>query len=78
MKEKSSYIKNNKVFSLSLAVLLLLVFMGIFIPTSFGNVTENLTSRITTNFGWFYLLLVTGILFFLFYLIVSPIGQIKL
>ncbi len=52
--------------------------MGIFIPTSFGNVTENLTSRITTNFGWFYLLLVTGILFFLFYLIVSPIGQIKL
>lgn len=78
MKEKSSYIKTNKVFSLSLAVLLLLVAMGILIPTSFGNVTEYLTSRITTNFGWFYLLLVTGILFFLFYLIVSPIGQIKL
>src|SRR5699024_9361153 len=37
-----------------------------------------LTGQITTKFGWFYLLLVTGILFFLFYLIVSPIGQIKL
>lgn len=78
MKEKSSYIKTNKVFSLSLAVLILLVAMGIFIPTSFGNFTEKLTLNITTNFGWFYLLLVTGILFFLFYLIVSPIGQIKL
>lgn len=78
MKEKSSYIKTNKVFGLSLAVLLLLVAMGIFIPTSFGNFTKKLTLNITTNFGWFYLLLVTGILFFLFYLIVSPIGQIKL
>ena len=78
MTEKNSSKIFNKVYVGSLAILLLLVAGGIFIPGPFQDFTSNLTEQITTKFGWFYLLLVTGILFFLFYLIVSPIGQIKL
>ncbi len=78
MKKKSSYIGNNKVFVLSLGFLVILVAMGILIPSPFGEVTKNLTTNITKDFGWFYLLLVTGILFYLLYLFLSPIGQIKL
>lgn len=68
----------NTVFYISLAVLIILVMMGIWIPQEFQEFTESLRNRITTDFGWFYLLLVTGILIFCFFLIVSPIGQIRL
>lgn len=78
MKDISFYIKKNKVFCISIGFLLILVAMGIFIPSPFGSFTSKITESITRDFGWFYLLLVTGILFYLFYLIVSPIGQIKL
>lgn len=78
MKEKTSYIRNNKVFAFALGLLVVLVAMGILIPSPFGEVTKNLTANITKDFGWFYLLLVTGILFYLLYLCLSPIGQIKL
>ncbi len=78
MKEKSSYIRNNKVFIFPLGLLVVLVAMGTLIPHPFGEVSENLTNSITKDFGWFYLLLVTGILFYLLYLCLSPIGQIKL
>ncbi len=78
MKEKSSYIRNNKVFIFPLGLLVVLVAMGTLIPHPFGEVSENLTNSITKDFGWFYLLLVTGILLYLLYLCLSHIGQIKL
>lgn len=78
MGNKNSFIKKNKVYIGSMSILLLLVIAGIVIPGPFQNFTNNLTQQITRKFGWFYLLLVTGILIFLFYLIVSPIGQIRL
>ena len=68
MTEKNSSKIFNKVYVGSLAILLLLVAGGIFIPGPFQDFTSNLTGEITTKFGWFYLLLVTAILFFLFYL----------
>lgn len=64
MKEKSSCIRNNKVFAFALGFLVVLVAMGILIPHPFGKVTKNLTANITKDFGWLYLLPVTGILFY--------------
>lgn len=78
MGKENSFLKKNKVYIGSLSILLLLVIAGIIIPGLFQAFTSDLTQKITRKFGWFYLLLVTGILIFLFYLIVSPIGQIRL
>ncbi|WP_296115190.1 BCCT family transporter [uncultured Anaerococcus sp.] len=78
MGKENSFIKKSKVYIGSLSILLLLVIAGIIIPAPFQAFTSDLTQKITRKFGWFYLLLVTGILLFLSYLIVSPIGQIRL
>lgn len=79
MKKKTrSIFSEHFVYFLSLGFLSILVLMGIAIPEPYQKVTELLRNKITTNFGWFYLLLVTGILIFCVYLIFSPIGQIRL
>ncbi|MBG9982821.1 BCCT family transporter [Aerococcaceae bacterium DSM 111020] len=70
--------KSKGVYYASLGILLVLVALGILIPEPFQHITEQLRNSITNDFGWFYLLLVTGIFLFCIYLIVSPIGQIKL
>ncbi len=56
----------------------MLVGLGIFIPDSFQEYTETLRNQIATNFGWFYLLLVTGVLGLCIFFMVSPIGKIRL
>ena len=71
-------LKDNFVYFLSLGLLSVLVLLGILIPEPFQKFTGLLCDKITTNLGWFYLLLVTGILIFCIFLIVSPIGQITL
>ncbi|MET3558555.1 glycine betaine transporter [Streptococcus rupicaprae] len=70
--------QKNRVYALALGISLALVLLGIVIPGPFQMGTDALRQAITTNFGWFYLLLVTGILLFCLFLIVSPIGQIRL
>lgn len=76
--EIKSYLQKNPVFITSFAFLFLLVLLGILIPSNFQRFTEYLRGKITTDFGWFYLLLVTCILIFCLYLIITPIGQIRL
>jgi glycine betaine transporter len=66
------------VFYVSLALLAGLVFMGIMMPTSLEKVTSSAQGAITDSFGWYYLILVTLFVFVCFYLLVSPIGRIKL
>lgn len=78
MQEKLKQTSKNPVYLFSLGILLLLVALGIIIPDGFQQWTEQLTNLITANFGWFYLLLVTGILIFGVYLAISPMGQIRL
>lgn len=56
----------------------ILVLMGVAIPKQFQKFTANLRDAITVNFGWFYLLLVTAILLFCIFIIVNPVGQIRL
>lgn len=70
--------KRTKVFQLSLVIIFILVLLGLFVPQQFQNISSYLKNLLTTSVGWFYLLLVTGILIFCVFLIVSPIGQIRL
>jgi glycine betaine transporter len=70
--------KASTVFYVSLAILAGLVFMGIVMPTSLEKVTSRAQSFITDSFGWYYLVLVSLFVFVCFYLLVSPVGRIKL
>jgi glycine betaine transporter len=68
----------NPVFSISAAVILVLVILGAVIPGKFGNVAEKLYGFTTINFGWFYLLAVFIVIVFLISLAISKHGAIRI
>ncbi|GGA71269.1 BCCT family transporter [Ornithinibacillus halotolerans] len=70
--------KSLIVFYISLAILLSLVLMGVFIPESLEQTTNSTQSFITNTFGWYYLGIVSFFVFVLLYLLISPVGKIKL
>lgn len=70
--------KNLMVFYISVAILLLLVLFGVFVPDTLERVTANVQSFITDSFGWYYLLLVSFIVIVCLYFLISPLGRIKL
>ena len=61
-----------------MAITLLVVAMGIVFPQKFQNATEVIRNNIGNGLGWYYLVLVTGIVCLCGFFIVSPVGQIKL
>ncbi|WP_138419630.1 glycine betaine uptake BCCT transporter [Aquibacillus sediminis] len=66
------------VFYISLFILSLLVITGIIIPDTLEAITSNIQAIFSDAFGWYYLFLVTIILVVCIYLLISPIGRIKL
>ena len=70
--------KVSNVFWITLGLVVLAVSFGAFAPESFESVTDNMKNFITSSFGWYYLLVVTGIVLFCLFFIVSPMGQITL
>lgn len=66
------------VFYVSLALVAGLVFMGITMPASLERITSSTQGMITDSFGWYYLVVVSLFVFVCFYLLVSPVGRIKL
>ncbi|WP_156289422.1 BCCT family transporter [Oceanobacillus salinisoli] len=70
--------KSPVVFYVSLAILATLVLMGVLIPETLERITNTTQSFITNSFGWYYLGIVSVFVIVLFYLLVSPIGKIKL
>ncbi|WP_100407636.1 glycine betaine uptake BCCT transporter [Bacillus solitudinis] len=66
------------VFYISLALVAGLVLMGITMPASLERMTSSTQGMITDSFGWYYLVIVSLFVFVCFYLLVSPIGRIKL
>jgi glycine betaine transporter len=66
------------VFYVSLAIVAGLVLMGIAMPATLEQVTSSAQAVITDTFGWYYLLLVTLLVGVCTYLLVSPVGRIKL
>ncbi|WP_026045703.1 BCCT family transporter [Paenisporosarcina sp. TG-14] len=68
----------NPVFTISSAVIFVLVILGATIPAKFDSVAKSLFSITTVNFGWFYLLAVFIIIIFLIGLAISKYGTIRL
>ena len=68
--------KYTSVFIGSLIISLILVALG-FVP-GYETVSKNWRALIGTDFGWFYLLLVTLIVLVCGFFVLSPMGQIKL
>lgn len=59
-------------------MVIIVVLLGSVFSTNFRLITEQIRNYISTYFGWYYLLLVTGIVFFCLIVIFSPVGQIRL
>ncbi|QHS23697.1 BCCT family transporter [Virgibacillus sp. MSP4-1] len=70
--------QNYTVFYTSLAILGILVLIGIIIPTATEQLTAGIQTFISNTFGWYYLIMVTILLIICLYLLISPIGRIKL
>ncbi|WP_019392565.1 glycine betaine uptake BCCT transporter [Priestia filamentosa] len=70
--------KVSVVFYISVIILALLVLVGITMPAQLETVTSHLQDYITNTFGWYYLIVVTFFVIVCLYLLVSPIGRIKL
>ncbi|QBP42251.1 glycine betaine uptake BCCT transporter [Paenisporosarcina antarctica] len=70
--------KITNVFWIALALVVLAVGFGVVAPTSFETVIGKLQSFITTNFGWYYLSVVSIMVVFVLIIIVSPFGKIRL
>lgn len=70
--------KISNVFWISVVIVIIAVAYGALAPISFEQVTSNMKDFITSSFGWYYLVFVTGIVLFCLFFIVSPMGQITL
>ncbi|UOQ46959.1 BCCT family transporter [Gracilibacillus caseinilyticus] len=66
------------VFYISLSILLLLVIAGAVIPKTLDEITLNIQTFFSDAFGWYYLILVAIVLVVCLYLLISPIGRIRL
>lgn len=70
--------KISYVFLYSAIIVGLLVIIGAVFPDRFGEISGNISGWVTEYFGWYYMILVTVIVFFCVFLIFSPIGKLKL
>jgi len=65
-------------FWIALPVILIIVLLALIFQEGFANVTSNVREWLGTTFGWYYLILVSLIVFVCFFIIVNPIGKIRL
>lgn len=70
--------KVTSVFWITIALVLLAVVYGAFAPDNFADVTSNIEGFLTTSFGWYYLLIVSVMVLFCLFFLISPMGQIRL
>lgn len=70
--------KPNNTALITIPLIILFVFSGVFFNQPTSIFLENLKDKIAYNFGWFYILSVSVILIFVIYLAFSKYGKIKL
>lgn len=70
--------KISPVFTYSSILIFIMVVMGVFFPDKFGKVSGDIGSWIINNYGWYYMITMTIIVFFCLFLVFSPIGKLKL
>lgn len=68
----------TNVFYISAAILVALVLVGALMPDTLEQFTGQIQSAITDTFGWYYLIIVTAFVAICAYLMLSPVGKIKL
>lgn len=68
----------TSVFYISASIIAVMVIIGAIMPEAFQTVTTNIKSFIATSFGWYYLIIVTAITLVCIFLLISPVGKIKL
>jgi glycine betaine transporter len=68
----------SNVFWYALAVCIAVVIWGSVSPGKLESLTSSVTTFISVNFGWYYLLIVMLMLIFCVYLIFSKYGKVKL
>lgn len=70
--------KVTNVFWISIVLVALAVGYGALAPDNFATVTGNIQTFLTTSFGWYYLLVVSLMVLFCLFFLISPMGQVKL
>lgn len=78
MDSSSKSRKVSKVFIYVSIAVAILVALGAIFPEQFNNVAGSMSAWITERFGWYYMILTTFFVFFCLFLILSPIGKLKL
>src|SRR5699024_2793138 len=74
----SSTKKLTNVFIYSVIIVALLVVIGVMNPDQFGVVSGTISNWVSNYFGWYYMIITSGMLFFCIFLVFSPIGKLKL
>ncbi|UBH09648.1 glycine betaine uptake BCCT transporter [Macrococcus armenti] len=70
--------KLTSVFYIALFFVLITVFFGVLSPEGFESVTGKVNAFITQYFGWYYVMITSIFVFACLFLILSPIGKLKL
>lgn len=70
--------KITKVFYISMVLVLITVLLGAIWPAHFEKVTGHINNLISKEFGWYYVIISTVMVIFCVFLILSPIGKLKL
>ncbi|MFB9860494.1 BCCT family transporter [Salinicoccus siamensis] len=77
-KTKKGGKKASNVFIYASIIIGIMVAIGAVLPEEFGAFTASAGAWVTDYFGWYYLIITAGIVFFCIFLIFSPIGKLKL
>lgn len=70
--------KVTNVFWVSIVLVALAVAYGALAPENFGTVTGKIELFLTTSFGWYYLIIVSVMVLFCLFFLISPMGKVKL
>ena len=70
--------KVSLVFIYVAIAVVILVALGAIFPSQFNDISGTMSGWITDHFGWYYMILTTFFVFFCLFLILSPIGKLKL
>ncbi|WP_188454751.1 glycine betaine uptake BCCT transporter [Virgibacillus oceani] len=70
--------KVSKVFYITVVLVILAVAFGAAFPDQFEEITGNIKTFVATNFGWYYMLLMSAMVIFSIIIALSPYGKIRL
>ncbi|WP_409371437.1 BCCT family transporter [Mammaliicoccus lentus] len=74
-KPKKGY---SLVFTISSVIVAIIVLLGAIFPVKFNDIGDKATAWITETLGWYYMIVVIAMIFFCIFLMLSPIGKLKL